>query len=106
MPDVPVIQWTQSFEHAPWFAQVVSPVRTELFASVGWRVDHKTVLLTLRPKGGSDYRTFSHHTYRSIEKAKAHAERWARAHWRQLPEQRAPLRHNAEDRPPKGYTGH
>jgi hypothetical protein len=68
-----------------WTARVVSPVRTVEFVKVGRRLDGGWNLWFC-PKGTSVHQPYSIHTY-GFNRAKpmAHAERWARAHWRTIP---------------------
>lgn len=79
------IEWAQQSSDSAVFARVMAPVETEIFASVGLRVDGRYIL-TITPKGHSaGFRTFRHAIYLTPEKAMAHAERWVLSRWRSIP---------------------
>lgn len=91
MPDDITIQWQQVtlgiHSHDQWFACLVAPFRSDIFAGVARALDG-TWLIELSPKGrGLGQPIIAVKRYLSLAKAKAHVERWAQAHWRHLPQE-------------------
>ena len=89
MPNEVTIRWRQvtlsTHTHDQWFASLAAPFRSEIFAGVARTLDG-TWLIELSPKGrGLGQPIIAVRRYRSLAKAKAHVERWGRAHWRVLP---------------------
>lgn len=79
------IEWAQQSTDSAVFGRIMAPVETEIFASVGQRVDGR-YSLSLKPKGqAADFSTYRHAIYLTPEKAMAHAERWVLSRWRHLP---------------------
>lgn len=79
------IEWAQQSKDSAIFGRIMAPVQSEIFASVGRRLDGSSGL-TLSPKGRSaEYSTYRHAVYQTPEKAMAHAERWVLSRWRHIP---------------------
>lgn len=79
------IEWAQQSTDSAIFGRVMAPVESDIFASVGQRVDGR-YSLSLKPKGpAADFNTYRHAVYLTPEKAMTHAERWVLSRWRKLP---------------------
>ena len=89
MPEDPTFRWQQvvlgNHVHDQWFANLAAPFRSAIFAGVGRALDGNW-LIELSPRGhGLGQPIIAVKNYRSLEKAKAHVERWALSHWRGFP---------------------
>jgi hypothetical protein len=68
-----------------WFARIVHPVETVIFAAVGETLTG-TWSITFTPKGRQIDKPESYiGPYKTREKAMLHVERWASYHWRTVP---------------------
>lgn len=89
MKEACVIDWKQhtvgSMAMNHWFARIVQPVETVIFAAVGQTLTGRWKI-TFTPKGrGIDKPESFVGPYMSREKAMLHVERWASHHWRTVP---------------------
>lgn len=84
-----VIDWSQHMVGSKptncWFARVVSPVETVIFAAVEETITG-TWKIVFTPKGrGIDKPESYRGPYKSRDKAVSHVARWAGYHWGSLP---------------------